>query len=83
MGAAITSCLLTAIQSVEMKGQEPQANPLTSTLDFARLASDTFKNSLEERRNLGKQLGVVFARWLKAYCNEVCWTLKLYQIHAC
>lgn len=71
MSAAITSCLLRALERIARTWNEEQAKGSQSTAELARIAGGTFDEILRERRELSGQLGQTFTHWLHKHCNEV------------
>ncbi|CAO2655744.1 Nn.00g045470.m01.CDS01 [Neocucurbitaria sp. VM-36] len=71
MSAAITACLLRALERIARMWNEEQAKGVQSTSELARIAGGTFDAILRERRELSGQLGLTFTNWLHNHCSEV------------
>ncbi|KAH7384546.1 hypothetical protein BKA66DRAFT_462387 [Pyrenochaeta sp. MPI-SDFR-AT-0127] len=71
MSAAITSCLLRALEQIARLWNEEQAKGSQSTAELARIADGTLEKMLVERQRLSAQLGAIFTQWLRQHCSEV------------
>lgn len=71
MSAAITACLLRALEQIARLWNDEQIKGSQSTSDLARIAATTFDKVLMERQELGVNVGRAFTRWLRKHSREV------------
>jgi hypothetical protein len=71
MSAAITSCLLRALERIARYWNEEEAKGRQSTSEFARIAGGTFDQIREERKEITTHLGGSFTDWLRQQNNKV------------
>lgn len=72
MGAAVTSCLLRALDELSGIWDEVEDAGLTTELDGkARIAGKAFEKIIDRRKASSMQLGSKFAEWLGEFPKEV------------
>lgn len=71
MSAAITACLLRALERIARTWNEEHAKGIQSTVELARIAGGVFNAIVRERKESRGQLGTTFTGWLKKYYSEV------------
>jgi translation initiation factor 2B subunit (eIF-2B alpha/beta/delta family) len=67
MSAAISSCLLRALEKIARMWNEEQANGSRGTSELARIAGGTFDEIVRQRKELNSRPGQIFAQWLREY----------------
>jgi translation initiation factor 2B subunit (eIF-2B alpha/beta/delta family) len=65
MSAAISSCLLRALEKIARIWNEEQANGSRGTSELARIAGGTFDEIVRQRKELNSRPGQIFAQWLR------------------
>ncbi|KAF2468578.1 nagb/rpia/CoA transferase-like protein [Lindgomyces ingoldianus] len=81
MSAAITNCLLHALQQIQgIWDKETKAGSKTPT-DLARIAQEAIGAILKERKALSVQLGKQFAFWMKQYSLKPCAGDEKHYVH--
>jgi hypothetical protein len=71
MSAAITSCLLRALERIARYWNKEEARGRQSTSEFARIAGGTFDQIREKRKEINTHMGESFTDWLRQRSNKV------------